>query len=40
MKLVKRITYPGGSVSVIETDTIDLSEIDEIIRSRIIESWS
>jgi len=40
MRFVKTIRYPDGSVSVIETDTIDLSEIDEIIRSRIIDLWS
>jgi hypothetical protein len=40
MRFVRTIRYPDGSVSVIETDTIDLSEVDEIIRSRIIELWS
>jgi hypothetical protein len=39
MRYVKRITYPDGSVTVIETDTIDIAEIDEVVRSKVQEFW-
>jgi len=40
MRIVKKVTYPDGSVSILETDVIDLSEIEEIVRSKVLELWS
>jgi hypothetical protein len=40
MRFVKTLRHPDGSVSVIETDTIDLSEIDEIIMRRLADLWN